>query len=163
MQELGVWTTSEGTTTARMQFESQEQLPPWATGALQGAAGGAATGAVAGPYGALIGAVAGAGIGAATAASAPNAGAASSPTPSPAPAKGAAPAPAAQSAGDASSRAKVIMALQQFAAIVPTLVQLVAATGGGKESAPGEDGGSRESLQEGAWGPESFQGTWSLP
>jgi hypothetical protein len=54
--------------------------------------------------------------------------------------------------------------LQQFAAIVPTLVQLVAATGkGGKESGPGENGGSRESFLEAEWGPESFQGTWSVP
>ena len=164
MPELGVWTTAEGTTTARLQLESEEQLPPWASGALQGAAGGAATGAVAGPYGALIGAVAGAGIGAATAATAPSAGTASSPAPSPVPAKGAAPATGPQSAGDGSSRTKVIQALQQFAAIVPTLVQLVAASGGGgKEVGAAENGGSRESLQEGDWGPESFQGTWTVP
>ena len=44
---------------------------------------------------------------------------------------------------------------------MPVLVQLVAASGG-KESGPG-DNGSRESFLEGDWGPESFQGTWTLP
>lgn len=162
MQELGVWSTAEGTTAARLQLESEEEWPAWASGALKGAAAGAATGAAAGPYGAIIGAVAGAGLGAAAGAAAPAPGAGSSPAPSAPPAKGGA-APAAQPAGDA-NRARAVQALQQFAAAVPILVQLVAAGGGsGKESAPGENGQGRESLEGSEWGPESFQGTWTTP
>jgi hypothetical protein len=59
---------------------------------------------------------------------------------------------------------RVIMALQQFAAVVPALVQIVAASGGGgQESGPGDNGVSSESLQQDDWGPESFQGTWTVP
>ena len=180
MEELGVWTTAEGTTPAVLQLESDEALPGWASGALQGALTGAATGAAAGPYGALIGLVAGAGLGAAMGATAP---AAAAPAPSAAPAAAAAPAPAAspaiaaaspsQVAGDGSNRTKAVLVLQQFAAVMPALVQLVAAsggsggggsgTGGGKEFAPGDNGAGRESLLESDWGPEVFQGTWSIP
>jgi hypothetical protein len=168
MQELGVWTTAEGATPARLQLESEEELPGWASGAIQGALTGAATGAVAGPYGALIGAAAGGALGAASGASAPAGGAA---RPSAAPAsKGAGPAGGtatttmSRPSGDAANRARAVQALQQFATAVPILVQLVAASG--RESGPGEDGGTRESLEgfeEAEWGPESFQGTWSVP
>jgi hypothetical protein len=153
IQELGVWTTAEGSSVARLQLESEEGIPSWASGALQGAATGAATGAAAGPYGALIGAVAGAGLGAAAAATAP-----STPPSSTTASKPAASAP--QPAADG-SRAKAIQALQQFASVVPVLVQIVASSGG-KESGPGENG-SRESLLEADWGPESFQGNWTVP
>jgi hypothetical protein len=158
MQELGVWTTAEGTTPARLQLESEEALPAWASGALQGAAAGAATGAAGGPYAMLFGAAVGAGLGAAAATTTPTS---PSPAHSAAPATGAA--PTTPAAGGGSSRAKAILALQQFAAAVPVLVQLVAASGGAKEFGAGDNGGSFESLQEGDWGPESFQGTWTLP
>jgi len=165
MQELGVWTTAEGSSVARLQLESEEGIPGWASGALQGAATGAATGAAAGPYGALIGAVAGAGLGAAMAATAPGGGQSGGAAPSApsAPAQGKPPAAssAAQPGADASSRAKAIQALQQFAAVAPALAQIVAASGG-KESPPGENG-ARESFLEADWGPESFQGTWTVP
>jgi hypothetical protein len=157
MQELGVWTTAEGSSVARLQLESDEGIPSWASGALQGAATGAATGAAAGPYGALIGAVAGAGLGAAAAAAAPStppSTTASKPTAS-------APQPATQPAADG-SKAKAIQALQQFASVVPVLVQIVAASGGKESSASGENG-SRESFLEADWGPESFQGNWTVP
>jgi hypothetical protein len=70
-------------------------------------------------------------------------------------------APTAQ-AGGSSNRATAILALQQFAAAVPILVQLVASSGG-KESTAGGNGASHESFLEADWGPESFQGTWTLP
>jgi hypothetical protein len=168
MQELGVWTTAEGSTAARLQLESDEGMPGWASGALQGAAGGAATGAIAGPYGALIGAVAGAGIGAYTGATAPPAGSGAPSATGASTATGAAPTPksptssGAQAPRDSASRATVIQALQQFAAVVPTLVQLLAGSGGGKELSSA-DNGDRESYQEADWGPESFRGSWTLP
>ncbi len=172
MQELGVWVTNEGTKPASLQFESDgwdanaEELPSWLTGAAKGALAGAATGAAAGPWGALIGAAAGGALGAATSATGP----ATAPTPSTAggatgaAATATAAAPAAKPAaasGDAATRAKVAQALQQFALMVPTLVQLLAtSSGGARELAVSENGA--ESTAD-AWGPETFQGTWSVP
>jgi hypothetical protein len=158
-QEIGVWTTAEGSTTAMLEVEGvlpgdEWKIPSWVSGALQGAAAGAATGAAAGPYGALIGAAAGGAIGAATSGSAP----AAPPAATPGSPAGAGAKPPAS--GDAAARANVVAALQQFAAIVPTLVQLVASSGkGGKEL--GADG--EERLEDSEWGPESFQGSWSIP
>lgn len=160
MQEIiGVWTTAEGSTTAMLEVEGvlpgdEWKIPSWVGGALQGAVAGATTGAAAGPYGALIGAAAGGAIGAATSASAP--------APAAAPAGGKPPAPgaAAPAASGDAARANVVAALQQFAAIVPTLVQLVASSGkGGKEL--GADGAER--FEDAEWGPESFQGSWTIP
>lgn len=163
MQELGVWTTSNGTSEARLELNSDDggigatELPVWASDALKGAVAGAATGAAAGPYGALIGAAAGGALGAASSAGAP---AASAPAASPTQKA----TPGAATPPTDASRAKVIQALQQFAAVVPTLVQLVVASGkGGKEFGLAEDGSSRESLDGSEWGPDSFEGTWSLP
>jgi hypothetical protein len=161
-----MWITAEGTIPARLELESDEGWTDWASAALKGAAAGALTGAAGGPYGMLAGAAVGAGLGVASAAAAPTT---STPTPSgpapsaprpSAPATGSAPTP--QAAGGSSNRTAAITALQQFAAAVPILVQLVASSGG-KESTFGDDGLSSESLQEGDWGPESFQGTWTLP
>ena len=60
------------------------------------------------------------------------------------------------------TRAKAIQALQQFAAVVPALVQILAASGkGGKETA--DVGDSRESAEEWDWSPETLQGTWTTP
>jgi hypothetical protein len=149
MQELGVWITPAGTSEAYLEFE---ELPAWASGAIKGAMTGAATGAPGGLYGLAIGGLAGATIGAATA-SAP---AASTPT-----AASSTPPGAATQPTDA-HRVQVIQALQQFAAIVPTLVQLVAARApGGKEF--GKIGEGSESMGDSDWGPESFEGTWTLP
>lgn len=165
MPEIGTWTTSSGTATAHLELDGDanaEELPPWASGALSGAVTGAVTGAAAGPYGALIGAAAGAGIGAASAyanAPAPTTGAG-------APKTNAAPAPASPKAGAVDSRAKVIQALQQFAAVVPVMVQLLNSGQGAKEADFGGDlqvtEGFSESVNE-AWGPESFEGSWTVP
>jgi len=157
MQEIGVWTTDQGTTQARLEVESSEpgvtatELPSWVSDALKGAVAGASTGAAAGPYGALIGAVAGGAVGAASSTAAP------APTAS-------AP-PSGQKQPADAGRARIIDALQQFAAIVPALVQVVAATGkGGKESSTAEVSNGQESVDSSDWGPEVFQqGTWSIP
>jgi phage tail tape-measure protein len=162
MQELGVWSTASGTSEAFLEYDIDNdgigatELPAWASGALKGAMAGAATGAAAGPYGALIGAAAGGALGAASSASTP-APAAAAPAP-----KNATPGAVTKPA-DASS-ARVIQALQQFAAIVPSLVQLVAASGqGGKESGLGDAGENLESVDASDWGPDSFEGMWTLP
>jgi hypothetical protein len=170
MEEIGTWLTAEGTTPARVQLEADvtaTEMPSWASGLLQGAAGGAATGAVAGPYGALIGAVAGGAIGAAGALSQPQpqpqARPAASPAAPTAPAARPAGAPSPTSAASGgSNRAQIIVALQQFAAVIPALVQVVAATGGGRETVGTEASWGSESLDAEAWGPEAFQGTWSV-
>ena len=120
-------------------------LPAWASGALKGAAAGAAHRSGRGTLWSDHRCRRPRRPGAYGGATAPAAGPAPSPAPSAAPGKGAA-APAAQPSGDGSSRAKAILALQQFAAAVPVLVQLVAASGG-KESGPG-DNGSRKSFLE---------------
>ncbi len=164
MQELGVWITAEGTTPALLVLESDEwSLPGWASSALKGAVGGAISGLAGGPAGMLAGAAIGAAGAAAASAGTPTA---SSPAASGALAASAPPpvatAPATPAGGD--GRTRVILALQQFAAVVPSLVQLVAASGGGgREFGASDDGGTRESYQEGDWGPESFQGTWTVP
>jgi len=179
MQELGVWITNDGATPATLELEAEtwdasaQELPAWVTGAAKGALAGAATGAAAGPWGALIGAAAGGAVGAATSAATPTpatAGSATSPaTPatagsatSPAtPATAASPAIKPSTSGDAATRAKVAQALQQFAIVVPTLVQLLTTSGAGaKELANGANGA--ESMDD-AWGPEAFVGTWSVP
>ena len=123
MPEIGVWTTAEGTSEARLELESEDggvtatELPAWASDALKGALAGAATGAAGGPGGILAGALTGGVLGAASSAGKP------APSSSP---------PAAGAPGDA-SRTNAIQALQQFAAVVPALVQLLAASGkGGK-------------------------------
>jgi hypothetical protein len=155
MQEIGVWTTASGTSEARLELESEDvtatELPAWVSDALKGAVAGAATGAAAGPYGALVGAAAGGVLGAASSAG------------SPAPAPSSAAAGATKPPSDA-SRTKAIQALQQFAAVVPALVQLLAASGkGGKESSTDDVGEHLESADGSDWGPESFQGTWTQP
>lgn len=126
MQEIGTWTTSEGTVSATLQLEadelSEQELPGWVSGAISGALGGAATGAAGGPWGMLAGAATGAVLGGATAATAP-AKPSSSPGGSPSPATSS-PAPAPGGA-----QASAIQALQQFAAAVPALIQFVAASG----------------------------------
>jgi hypothetical protein len=147
MPQVGVWTTANGTSEARLELGSDDggitatELPSWASGALQGAIAGATTGAAAGPYGALIGAAAGGALGASSSA--------------------ATPAPAASVPADA-SRARIIQALQQFAAIVPALIQLVSASGQGRKESS-VVGDSRESAAGSDWGPESFEGTWTVP
>ncbi|MEO5742065.1 MAG: hypothetical protein ABIS29_15875, partial [Vicinamibacterales bacterium] len=128
MQEIGTWTTAEGTVSATLMLESDvdevggQELPNWLSGAMTGALGGAATGSVAGPLGALAGAATGAVLGGATAASAPKPPATppapGTPTSSPAPTTSSAPAGAAQSTA--------IQALQQFATAIPALIQVVA-------------------------------------
>src|SRR5882724_1963029 len=131
MQEIGVWITEAGPVGATLDFGVQDagggefQLPSWASGALQGAAAGAATGAVAGPYGALIGGALGA-VGGGIAASGPP----PSPTPQSPPPKAASSAPAMTAAPTAGApNAAVVQALQQFAAAMPALIQIVAASG----------------------------------
>jgi hypothetical protein len=133
MQEIGTWTTAEGTVTATLQLESEigddaagPELPAWASGALSGALGGAASGAAAGPWGALIGAGVGAAVGGATAATAPK----PPPPPKPPPSAASTPpaSPPSAPASDSGSRTTAIQALQQFAAAVPALIQLVAAS-----------------------------------
>ena len=164
MQELGVWSTASGTTAAFLEFDSDDsgihatELPTWATSAIKGAVAGAATGAAGGPIGALIGAATGGALGAASSAAATTpAGAAVASAPKSA-------APSAASPQVDPNRAKVVQALQQFAAIVPTLVQFVAASGqSGKEFGLGDVGETLEGLDGSDWGPESFQGTWTQP
>jgi hypothetical protein len=134
MQEIGVWTTEEGTVTASLQLESEitedvsaEELPKWVGGALTGALGGATVGAAAGPWGALIGAAAGATLGGAAAAAEPP------PPPPPKPPRASAPAarppaPAASASASAGARADTALVLQQLAAALPALIQLAAST-----------------------------------
>jgi hypothetical protein len=154
MPEIGVWTTAEGTSAARLEFESEDSGGTATEGwvdALKGAVAGAVTGAAGGPGGILAGALTGGVLGAASGAG------------KPAPAASSAAAGTATAPGDA-SRTKAIQALQQFAAVMPALVQLLAASGkGGKESSTDDVGESRESADASDWGPESFQGTWTLP
>lgn len=175
-EEIGFWSTERGTVGASLDFESDDsgpnaqELPSWATGALKGAAAGATTGLAAGPYGALIGGVTGAIVGAATSGpSAPSAPAAPqkrpAPSPSPGPTRTAAPAPA----GSAAAGANVGQALQQLAAIMPALLQLVASSGQAKRTESGGDVAGVE-LGQGAGdsqGPESWQesleGIWTTP
>jgi len=170
-QEIGMWTTAEGTVGATLQLESEvtdddsaQELPKWASAALSGAAGGAATGAVAGPWGALIGAAAGAALGGAAAASEPP------------PAKAPAPPPPAGTAAASvggGSRGNAIRALQQFAAAVPALIQLLAASGapgaGAKRSEFGDSEGTGqfaptdESLEGDEWTSASeYEGAWTI-
>lgn len=147
MQELGTWTTSEGTVSATLTLESEitddgtgQELPKWASGALSGALGGAATGAAAGPWGALIGAAAGATIGGVTAATAPPPPKTPQQPKTPPPAMSAPPpVSATPSPSDGGPQGNAILALQQFAAAVPALIQLVAASGAaGKGVKPSE-------------------------
>jgi hypothetical protein len=157
IQEIGVWTTDQGTTEARLELGSDmpgvtaTELPSWVSDALKGAVAGASTGAAAGPYGALVGAVAGGALGAASSTAAP-APSASAP-------------PSGQKQPADAGRAQIVQALQQFAAIVPALVQLAAASGkGGKESSTAEVSNGQESVDGSDWGPEVFQqGTWRIP
>jgi phage tail tape-measure protein len=135
MQDIGTWTTAEGTVNATLEYEaddlSEQELPGWVSGALSGALGGAATGAAAGPWGALAGAATGAVLGGAAAAAAPSAPPPSAPAPAPSTGAPAAPPPSPQAGAPANStKATAIQALQQFAAAVPALIQLVAASGG---------------------------------
>jgi phage tail tape-measure protein len=157
MPQIGTWTTAEGTSEARLELASEDigintaELPGWASDALKGAVAGAATGAAGGPFGALVGAATGGIIGAASSAG------------SPAPAASSAAASVPKQPTDA-SRAKAIQALQQFAAVVPALIQLLSASSQGrKESLLGEGGDSREGVDASDWGPESFKGTWTIP
>ena len=170
MQEIGVWMTETGPVGATMNYgvegdDSEFKLPSWASGALSGAATGAITGMAAGPYGALVGAAAGAAIGGVTAATAPSPAPPPKPKPQPPrpavqtaapPARPAAPPPGGaqpgggQSAG--SQNAAIANALRQFAAVIPSLIQLTASTGGRAE---GADAGADS---ESAWGVESFEG-----
>jgi hypothetical protein len=185
MQEIGTWTTSEGSMSATLQFESEigeddaQELPKWASGALSGALGGAATGAAAGPWGALIGAAAGATIGGVTAATQPEPPKTPPPPKAPPTAKAPpakAPSPPPAQAGTAGTAAvaqqSAIRALQQFAAAVPALIQLVAAGTGARKEAMGSDAGSSEAADEFAaienletdeWGSYSAdEGAWTI-
>jgi len=167
MQEIGVWITEAGTVEATLETASEGadewNMPSWASGALQGAAAGAMTGAAAGPYGALIGAAAGGAIGAATSAASPQPSPASSQAPASKPGAAKPPAkPASKPTGDA-GRVQAVQALQQFAAVVPVLVQLIAAGSGGKEVGTGDGDGLTESFEADEWGPGSFEGTWTIP
>jgi hypothetical protein len=157
MQELGVWSTASGTTEAFLDFESDDsgihatELPSWATSAIQGAVAGAATGAAGGPIRALIGAATGGALGAASSAA----------TPAPA-SNSAASGPATQPAD--ANRAKINQALQQLAAIMPVLVQFLAASGKrGKEVGLSSVDEGSESLEASDWGPEAFEGRWTVP
>jgi hypothetical protein len=154
MHEIGVWTTATGTSEARLELEAGDgdvaatELPGWVSDALKGAVAGAVTGAAGGPGGALVGAVTGGALGAASGAG--------KPSPSPSSATGAAPSDA--------SRTNIIQALQQFAAVVPALVQLLAASSQSRKEFSSEYVGERlESVDGSDWGPESFQGTWTQP
>lgn len=164
MQEIGVWTTEEGTVAATLDYELEDaggefELPKWASGALQGAAGGATTGLVAGPWGALIGGVAGAAIGGVTAATAKP------------PPKAPAPKPPASKGAPAggSSNAAVIQALQQFAAAVPSLIQIVAGASGTKRaegadfSADAEWAAGTESAGADEWSWVESAHEWTVP
>jgi hypothetical protein len=200
MQEIGVWMTESGPVGATMNYgvegdDSEFKLPSWASGALSGAATGAMTGMAAGPYGALIGAAAGAAIGGVTAATAPQP-AAPKPAPRPQPPRPAqtaappaqaarppqqAPRPATPPTGGQATggqaaggqNAAIAQALQQFAAVIPSLIQLAASTGGRAEgtdtSADGEaawGGESFESIDEGAaeWAVAGVtESAWSVP
>jgi hypothetical protein len=154
MQELGVWTTSSGTSEAFLELEADQdvpatELPSWVSSALKGAVAGAATGAAGGPVGALIGAATGGALGAASSAAAPASAASSA-------------SPIAKPPAD-NSRAAIVQALQQFATVLPALVQVLSASKpGGKESI-GEVNESRDGADASEWGPESFQGTWTVP
>lgn len=172
MQEIGVWMTESGPIGATVSYgiegdDSEFKLPSWASGALSGAATGAMTGMAAGPYGALIGAAAGAAIGGVSAAAAPSPPTPPKPKPqpprpavqtAPPPARPAAPParPATPPTGGGQSaggqNAAIANALQQFAAIIPSLIQLTASTGGRAEGADAATDG------EGAWGVEIFEG-----
>ena len=184
MQEIGTWTTEEGTVSAVMVLDSElddlsaQELPAWASGALSGALGGAVAGAGGGPWGMLAGAAAGATIGGVTAATAPKPpspppvltapppGGTSSPPPAP-PTSG----PIVAPAGVAQSSA--IQALQQFAAAVPALIQLVAASGAtakaGKPAELSDAEGfaefvSAENLAIDEWTLASEdEGAWTIP
>ena len=168
MQEIGTWTTEEGTVSAVLVLESEipaevseQELPGWVSGALSGALGGAATGSVAGPWGLVAGAATGAILGGATAATKPQASPPSGKPPSSPPPAG----PGAQSSA--------IQALQQFAAAVPALIQLVAASGAapkaGKTSELGDADGfaefvSAENLAVDEWTlPAEDEGAWTTP
>ena len=164
MQEIGVWTTAEGTVAATLDYEDgggEFGLPKWASGALQGAAAGATTGLAAGPYGALIGGIAGAAIGGVTSATA------KPPPKSDAPKPGAAKtAPAGGPAGGSSNTA-VIQALQQFAAAVPSLIQIVAGASGGKRAegagADGESAFATEGAAADEWAWVESAREWTFP
>jgi hypothetical protein len=161
MQEIGVWTTASGVSEAYLDLDSADgdvavtELPGWVSDALKGAIAGATTGAAAGPGGALVGAVTGGALAAASSAGKPAT---------------SAPAAAAGTAADA-SRTNIVQALQQFAAVIPALVQLATASGQArtasgqarKESTSGDFAESVESADGSDWGPETFQGRWTLP
>jgi hypothetical protein len=146
-----------------------QELPAWASGALTGALGGAATGSVAGPWGMLAGAATGAVLGGATAASAPKPPAPGTTTPgtsTPTPASTASGAPA----GGAQSTA--IQALQQFAAAIPALIQVVAASNTAKPGKPAEFSDAQafaefvsdENLAIDEWTAVSAEeGAWTIP
>jgi phage tail tape-measure protein len=150
MTGIGTWETASGTSEAHLQLESDDgdvtatELPSWVADALKGAVAGGATGAAGGPVGALVGAATGAAIGAASSAGKP------------------AQSASASAAGTA-DRARIVQALQQFAAVVPALVQLVAASGVARKETTGDAAESFESANGADWGPESFQGTWTTP
>lgn len=163
MQEIGVWTTAEGTVAATLDYEDVDEfgLPKWASGALQGAAAGATTGLAAGPYGALIGGIAGAAIGGVTSATAKPPPKSDAPKPG-----GAKSAPAGGPVGGSSNTA-VIQALQQFAAAVPSLIQIVAGASGGKRpEATGVDGEAAfatESAAADEWAWVESAREWTFP
>lgn len=151
MQEIGAWVTAEGSRPAVLETAGDDafaqELPGWLGSALQGALAGAATGAAAGPYGALIGAAAGGALGAASSAAAP--------PPTPAGASGAGAGKPA--AGDA-ARANAIQALQQLAAAVPTLVQLLQAP-----PQKAKEGSFDEAAVDGNGAYEIAGSYWSVP
>ena len=177
MQEIGTWTTEEGTVSAVMVLDSEiddvsgQELPGWASGAISGALGGAATGSVAGPWGLVAGLATGAVLGGAAGATKPS-------PPKTAPPPGGAPsspplAPTTSGSPGAGVQSSAIQALQQFAAAVPALIQLVAASGAtakaGKPSEIGDVDGvaefvSAENLAFDEWTMTSeSEEAWTIP
>lgn len=187
MHEIGTWTTSEGTIGATLQLEADmgddataQELPKWVSGALSGALGGAATGAVAGPWGIVAGAATGAALGGAAAAMTPSPSPPSPPSP-PTPAPKAAPpqaAPVPPQPGGSQAGAptvaaptQTIQALQQLAAAMPALMQLIAASNANTTAKPAEFAESDDltefvseaNLATGAWTPDESEAEWSTP
>jgi hypothetical protein len=168
-----------------------EKVPDWlvaaAPAALTGAMTGATVGMAAGPYGALIGGLAGAalsgGAAAAATASAPKPAAPPKsappprraaprppppPPPPPRPPSSAAAAPPAAGASGASAAGAldpaVIQALQQFAALAPSLIQLMAAQPPAATAQPTELG-EAEAMHETdpASSSGQFEAVWTIP
>jgi hypothetical protein len=175
MQEIGTWTTSEGTVSATLVLDSEiddvsaQELPGWASGALSGALGGAATGAAAGALGSTCGRRGRRdhrGRGRRHRAGAAEDAAAGRTILTTVCARG-------SSAPVGGARSSAIQALQQFAAAVPALIQLVAASGApaktGKPSELSDSDGIAEFVSEENLGIDEWttasedEGAWTIP